>query len=452
MLLPLDGKPAVSPALLAALLNIDIADQAFRCLSGSVAVSAYEMEALPLPDPKLVAGIQKLILRKATRVGDRRESMRQSVHIIAGERMKPLPLLPSVTTIQDRLRRIFPEGTPNRNYCTREIAAKTIFVMLYAGAIQSSDSYLRPNQVTRMTDAQAARTGDEDRVAWTKASLIRQESEIPGRWYAVDTREPIRDETLRDGLVRIGAVVVRSNVATTSSIPRYALTDAFAALFDAELEGPALVEAIGAWQAGSLSASALARIQLIHRGVVASQSGIMITFPNGETRRLAAGPSSVIAKAVVEEFAPRFLHRPGVIFLSESGDKVVAQDEKLARSLNLKIPADKYLPDLLLVDLGPEDLLWDPLLVFVEVVATDGPINQSRLEALWEIVRAAGFDRRHVAFVTAYLDRGQAAFRKTAPELAWQSFAWFAAEPDGIIVLHEGRPAQPSRLVDFLNI
>ena len=366
--------------------------------------------------------------------------------------MSSLPPLPSVKTIHDRLRQVFPEGTPNRNYCTREIAAKTIFVMLYTGAIESRASFLRPNQVTRMTDAQAALCSDDDRVAWTKSSLLKQESEIPGRWYAVDTREPIRDETLRDGLVRIGAVVVRPNVATTSSIPRYALADGFAALFHPDLEGIALDRAIAEWQAGSLSTSALARIRLIHRGVIASQSGILITFPNGETRRLAAGPSSVIAKAVIEEFAPRFLHRPGVIFLSESGDKVVAQDERLARSLNLIIPADKYLPDLLLVDLGPDGQTSEPLLIFVEVVATDGPINQHRLEALWDIVKAAGFDRRHVAFVTAYLDRGQAAFRKTVSELAWQSFAWFAAEPERIILLHERQAARASRLTDFLRI
>jgi adenine-specific DNA-methyltransferase len=49
MLVPLHGKPVVSPALLAAFLNCSAADRAFRCLSGSVAVSAYELESMPLP-------------------------------------------------------------------------------------------------------------------------------------------------------------------------------------------------------------------------------------------------------------------------------------------------------------------------------------------------------------------------------------------------------------------
>jgi adenine-specific DNA-methyltransferase len=49
MLIPIVEKPYVSPMLLAAFLNTTIADRAFRCLSGSVAVSAYELECLPLP-------------------------------------------------------------------------------------------------------------------------------------------------------------------------------------------------------------------------------------------------------------------------------------------------------------------------------------------------------------------------------------------------------------------
>jgi adenine-specific DNA-methyltransferase len=50
MLVPATSKPAVSPGLLAMFLNSAAADRAFRCLSGSVAVSAYEIENLPLPD------------------------------------------------------------------------------------------------------------------------------------------------------------------------------------------------------------------------------------------------------------------------------------------------------------------------------------------------------------------------------------------------------------------
>ena len=37
------------------------------------------------------------------------------------------------------------------------MAAKTIFVMLYTGAVTDRDRWIRPDQVTRMTDDQASR-------------------------------------------------------------------------------------------------------------------------------------------------------------------------------------------------------------------------------------------------------------------------------------------------------
>ena len=49
MLVPTSSRPTVPPAFLAAFLNTITADRAFRCLSGSVAVSAYELENLPVP-------------------------------------------------------------------------------------------------------------------------------------------------------------------------------------------------------------------------------------------------------------------------------------------------------------------------------------------------------------------------------------------------------------------
>jgi hypothetical protein len=257
------------------------------------------------------------------------------------------------------------------------------------------------------------------------------------RWYADNTREPIRDETLREGLLAVGAALARTDLPTTSSKPRYALQAGFAALFAPDLSGPALDEAIVEWQRAHLSKGALARIALRRRGAASSSDGVMGAFPNGETRRLAPGPSSEIARAVIETFASRFLQQPVVLWLSESGNKVVARDDALASEIGLKIEADRNLPDIILVDLGPAD----PLLLFVEVVATDGPVSQRRRDALLALTETAGFDSARVAFLTAYAERDAAAFKKTVSALAWGSFAWFASEPGNLVLLREGQIA-----------
>lgn len=139
----------------------------------------------------------------------------------------------------------------------------------------------------------------------------------------------------------------------------------------------------------------------------------------------------MITKAVIEEFAKRFMEDPAVIWLSESRRHVVARDDALAREIGLTIQPDKNLPDVILVDLGPSE----PLLVFVEVVATAGPISEVRKEALLELAKEAGFAEEQVVFVTAYGDRDDSAFKASVSELAWGSFAWFMSEPDNIVVI-----------------
>jgi hypothetical protein len=358
-----------------------------------------------------------------------------------------LPRLPDRTEIHKRLQLIFPDGTLNRGYCVREIAASTVFAMMYIGAIEGTGRFLAPKHVYLMTDEQSALVDAESRQRYAR------ESSRPGfvasgkRWYKDNSREPIRDETLREGFIPLGAVVTRPGIPTTSSKPRYALAESFAGLFDPKLRGETLVTKISAWQGENLSASARARITLVRHGVVGTTEGMLVAFPNGETRRLAPGPSSVIAKALVEDFAPRFLGRPGVLWLSESEKKVVHRDDALARRLGLRIEADRNLPDSILVDLEPSS----PLFVFVEIVATDGAVTESRQRALLQIATQAGFAQGQVAFLTAYSDRNAPGFRRTVTTLAWRSFAWFVSEPEHIIVLRDGAE-HPVRLAELLSV
>jgi hypothetical protein len=344
-----------------------------------------------------------------------------------------LPPLPPWQEIHRRLSAIFPQGTPHRDHSVWEIAARTVFVMLYAGAIEGRDYWIRPDQVSRMTDAVAEQVSVDARLAWATASIKSSKGEIPGRWYAVNTRESIRDDTIRYSLIPNGAVIERSGLATTSPAGRYALQGEFAELFDPEMDDATFLATAEAWREKHLNPGALARIAVNRRRAVDAGDRVLVTFPNGETRALVPGPSTDIVKAVVEVFAPTFLANPGVVSLSESGNKVVARDEQLAMAIGLNIPADKSLPDVVLVDLGPEH----PQLVFVEAVATDGPVNESRKSALLALAVEAGFSGENVAFVTAYLDRSVQPFKKTVDSLAWGTYAWFASEPRHLMILSD---------------
>ena len=58
-------KPKVSPAVIVALLNSAAVDAAFRCINGSVAVSAFELEELPLPAPAMMLKLTELVASNA---------------------------------------------------------------------------------------------------------------------------------------------------------------------------------------------------------------------------------------------------------------------------------------------------------------------------------------------------------------------------------------------------
>ena len=64
MIRPRNGPPQVSPCAVAAVLTSEIVDLVFRCISGSVAVSAFELEALPLPSLEQMRTIERLIARR----------------------------------------------------------------------------------------------------------------------------------------------------------------------------------------------------------------------------------------------------------------------------------------------------------------------------------------------------------------------------------------------------
>jgi adenine-specific DNA-methyltransferase len=61
------GATDVPPSVVAAILNSRVVDEVFRCMSGSVAVSAFELEALPLPRRAALGALEQLINERADR-------------------------------------------------------------------------------------------------------------------------------------------------------------------------------------------------------------------------------------------------------------------------------------------------------------------------------------------------------------------------------------------------
>ncbi len=342
-----------------------------------------------------------------------------------------------------RLRVIFPDGTPGRPFLVRDMAARTVFTALYVGAVSGEERWIAPRHVIRMSDGQAAATADEERLRYHSVMSASRSPSPAGRWYAENTREPLRDEVIRNGFVPVNAMVERPGVPTTSPQGRYALQRQFASLFDPALANAAFENAVEHWRQTNLTAGALARAALVRAGASTSAANITVQCPNGPSVILPPGPSPAITKSVVEQFAPAFLGDPRVVWISDSGSKRPFRDTSLESAMGISLDAATLLPDVVLVDLAPPGRPGQILIVFVEVVASDGPITEARRRAILDLLARGprSYSPDDAAFVTAYLDRGSDAARRTLHTLAWGSFAWFVSEPQKLIQMHDDATA-----------
>ncbi|RAP59669.1 N-6 DNA methylase [Oleiagrimonas sp. MCCC 1A03011] len=66
MVVPTNGAPLIGAHVIAALLNTSAVDRAFRCISGSVAVSAYELNAVPMPGAEALKALEKMMEKGMT--------------------------------------------------------------------------------------------------------------------------------------------------------------------------------------------------------------------------------------------------------------------------------------------------------------------------------------------------------------------------------------------------
>ena len=353
----------------------------------------------------------------------------------------PFPPILSVADITERLRSIFPSGIPGREFITRLNTARTVCAALYIGAVEGSDRWLAPRHIYRMREAILEDQEDASRSAYYRKVPPSGE----GRWYADNSREGARDEGVRRGLLPLNAMIQRTGVDTTSSKGRYALAAAFADLLNPHLTGEALESRAAEWGRRYLSPAALARAALVQDQ---DEEGVEVLHPNGGATVLPPGESPRMTKAVVEEFSRRFLAKPAVVWISDSREKAF-KDDRLERVLQIKLDAAKILPDVVLVDLDPPGRDGSLLIVFVEVVFSDGPVDEGRRRDLIDLLKASprGYGEEDATFVTVYADRGSRPAGKSMRELAWSTFAWFVSEPDHLVQFHPEPPRKLGSLI-----
>ena len=337
----------------------------------------------------------------------------------------------------DRLSKIFPLIAFDTTL-SNALAAQGLRALIYVGAVQdesdgAEQTWLRPSMALWLSDDAAAHDSAEERAAWPSAAarsqvaVARLEAEwgltFRERRYAENTRESLR-ETL-DGWLEFGALVLRTGIANNYSGPRWQLARRFADLFDSNLQDDALDTAIESWIGEHMSALGRYRSRAV-RELAQEAHAIDVTLPGGQHRQLAPGEASLILKGVVEQWAPRKLHTPRVLTISEPGDQIFVADARTLAQIGIEIDRAALLPDCLIVDVGASPVeLW-----IVEAVSTDGEINERRKAEFLDWAVSQGIPAESCRFMTAFVSRNASVAKRRLKDLAAGTTAWFLTEPE----------------------
>ena len=149
---------------------------------------------------------------------------------------------------------------------------------------------------------------------------------------------------------------------------------------------------------------------------------VSVTISAGKKLMFTPGEHNTLQKAVIEEFLPRFGFKAELLYVGDTANKFLLCEKSRLEALSFFELAHGELPDIVAYSRKKN---W---LFLVEAVHSSGPISQLRLAELKRLTKACTAD---IVYVTAFLDR--AAFRKFAPDIAWETEVWIADTPDHLI-------------------
>lgn len=151
---------------------------------------------------------------------------------------------------------------------------------------------------------------------------------------------------------------------------------------------------------------------------------VPVSMPDGSVVNLSAGGQNLLIKAMVEEFCPRYTPGGEVVFIDDTDKKQDRSSHPILDRFGITIPEHGKAPDLIV---WMEDKGW---LFLMEACSTHGPIDVIRKKDLGELFQGA---KGHIVYVSCFPDR--AVMRKYLTDLAWETEAWCAEDPDHMIHL-----------------
>ena len=151
-------------------------------------------------------------------------------------------------------------------------------------------------------------------------------------------------------------------------------------------------------------------------------SQIPIKISRNKKILLSPGTHSELIKAIIEEFAPRFVPGGILIYVGDTGNKWSYFDSKTLAKIGVAIDSHGKMPDVVIYY---PDKNW---LILAEAVTSHGPVDAKRHQELKDLFANSSVG---LVFVTTFPSRSLMA--RYLSEIAWETEVWTADAPSHLI-------------------
>jgi hypothetical protein len=166
------------------------------------------------------------------------------------------------------------------------------------------------------------------------------------------------------------------------------------------------------------------------------QNLIPVQIAPGQKINLSPGKHSELIRAIIEDFAPRFVPGAELIYAGDTGEKWGYFDAVLLTKLGVNVDAHGKMPDVVLFDPKRK---W---LVLVESVTSHGPVDGKRHAELGKLFAGS---TAGLVYVTAFPTR--AIMGRYLGEIAWETEVWVADAPSHLVHFNGERFLGPYSLI-----
>lgn len=240
--------------------------------------------------------------------------------------------------------------------------------------------------------------------------------------YAPNTRETVRRQTMHQFVDAGIALYNPDDPARPVNSPK--------AVYQIEPTALALLRSYGTtrWHA-NLTGYLSGRQTLAARYArEREQNRVPVQVAPGKKIHLSPGEHSQLIKAVIEEFAARFVPGAVLIYAGDTGEKWGYFDAVSLAALGVNVQVHGKMPD---VVIHYPDRNW---LLLVESVTSHGPVDGKRHA---ELARLFGTSKTGLVYVTAFPDRS--VMSRYLGDIAWETEVWVADAPSHLIHFNGAR-------------